>query len=394
MISVKNKSLCCGCGSCAVSCPSKAIEMYPDQAGFVFPSINKYLCTSCGLCEKKCPVLNHNNTVDTNHDIYIAYANDKTTRYNGSSGGMFGLFAEKVIFDGGVVYGAAFDKELKLKCSKANTLKELYPLYKSKYLQSDLGDSFPEIKKILDTGSKVLFVSTPCQVYALKLYLNKNYENLITVDFICHGVPSQTLFDKCRSYVEKKENIKLLSYSFRAKRKNGVTPHYYKIEYERNGNKKERIALYTESPFYYGFQRYITLRDSCYDCRFSYSNRVSDITIGDFHEVDRYLDGINRFDGVSSVVINTEKGCKLWNKVKDNTVCHTLDFKLLLQNKELMCGGTEKPLVRDEFVSALSTLPFNVVVKKYLNGKRQYTKKLYYSMPAILRKIMKKVMIR
>ncbi len=394
MISVKDKSLCCGCSSCALSCPTNAIEMVEDEAGFVFPSVNQALCINCSLCEKRCPVLNHENAEDKNHSVFIAYAKDQDVRFNGSSGGMFGLIAKNVISNGGVVFGAAFDEQFKLKCTPAQNEQQLYPLYKSKYLQSDIGDSFEKIKLLLDEGKQVLFVSTPCQVYALKLWLSKDYQNLITVDFVCHGVPSQSLFDKCRDFVEKRDSVKLLSYSFRAKKKNGATPHYYKYVVSKNGKAKEKLALYTDSPFYYGFQKYITLRDSCYDCHFSYSNRVSDITIGDFHEVDKYISGINRFDGVSNLVVNTPKGESVWESIKNDTIFYELDFLLLLQNGELMCGGTNKPKQRDEFVDALASQPFEKVVEKYLDGRRQYTKKVYYALPKFLRKIMKKVLIK
>lgn len=394
MISISTKAMCCGCAGCKTVCPTNAINMVTDEMGFVFPKVNNDICINCGLCEKNCPVLNHKNEKDLDHNIYIAFAKDKDIRFNGSSGGMFGLIAKHIIEESGVVYGAAFDDNLKLKCTCATTLEELYPLYKSKYLQSDLGESFEKIKNQLDNGIKVLFVSTPCQVYALKLFLNKEYQNLLTVDFVCHGVPSQWLFDKCKAYVEKEKNIRIFDYSFRAKKKNGATPHYYTVKYEKQGKIREKTALYIDSPFYYGFQKYITLRDSCYDCRFSHSNRVSDITIGDFHEVDKYINGINRFDGVSSFIVNTQKGQEIWSLIKNNTVFYELDFKTLLQNGELMCGGTQEPKSREEFVTALKTKNFQAVVDKYLNGKKQWTKRIYYSLPNIVRKIMKRVMIR
>ena len=394
MISIKEKWQCCGCGNCALSCPTDAIKMISDEVGFTFPSINNTLCTNCGLCETKCPVLNHKNDTNLNHEVYAAYAKDTSIRFNGSSGGMFGMIAKHILNSNGIVYGAAFDNKLKLKCTCAKTENELYDLYKSKYLQSDLGESFFHIKKALDSGISVLFVSTPCQVYALKLFLKKEYQKLTTIDFICHGVPSQDFFDKCKSFVEEKEKIQLLSYSFRAKKKNGATPHYYQRTYLKNGKKKTNISLYTNSPFYYGFQKYITLRDSCYNCQFSCSNRVSDITIGDFHEIDKYIKGINRFDGVSTVVINTEKGAEIWGEVCHNAVSHKLDFKTLLNNGDLMCGGTTKPKNRDLFINDLALLPFEIVVDKHLNGKNEYIKKFYYSMPSVLRKILKKVLIK
>lgn len=394
MISPNDKSLCCGCGSCSLTCHTKAIKMVEDEVGFVFPRVDKNLCNNCGLCEKKCPVLNHENEIDVNHEVYIAHAKDNEIRFMGSSGGMFGLIARNILEQDGVVFGAAFDDNLQLKCTSATTVDELFSLYKSKYLQSDLGDSFLKIRELLNSDRKVLFVSTPCQVYALKLFLDKDYCNLTTVDFVCHGVPSQHLFDKCRSYVERKENISLVNYTFRVKKKNGATPHYYRKEYTKFGKAYSKVLLYTDSPFYYGFQKYITLRDSCYGCRFAFSNRVSDLTIGDFHEVDKYINGINRFDGISHVVINTENGKKLWEKIRNKTVSYELDFNELIDNKELMCGNTVRPANRDQFITDLKNKTFDDVVAIHLDGKKQYVKKLYYSMPKFFRKILKKVMIR
>lgn len=394
MIKVDDKSNCCGCGSCAKNCPVGAIKIMPDKAGFLYPELNQELCVECGLCEKLCPVLNHENEENCEHNVYIAFAKKRDDRLNGSSGGMFGVIAKNEIEKGATVYAAAFDENLKLCTTSAKTDAELVSLYKSKYLQNDLKDSFEKIKEKLIGGEKVMFVSTPCQVYALKLFLNRDYENLLTVDFVCHGVPSQDFFDKCKDYTEKKEKIKIKEFMFRAKKKNGSTPHYFKIKYEKNNKEYEKTALYLEDYFYTGFQKYITLRDSCYDCKFSYSNRVSDITLGDFHEVDKYIKGINRFDGVSCLVTNTEKGKQVWSEIKEKTEFYELDFKLLLENGELMCGGTKKPHRREEFIYDLENSEFENVVYKHLNGKGQVAKRVYYNMPKFLRKIMKKVWIR
>ena len=392
MIEINEKSQCCGCGNCAMICPQNAIRIEEDECGFTFPEIDLDKCTNCNLCNKSCPVLNHKNAVCLDHSVFAAYAKDSATRFNGSSGGMFGLFAENIIDEGGIVYGAAFDENLQLKCKSVESKDSLYPLYKSKYLQSNIDGQFFAIKEHLQNGKKVLFVSTPCQVFALKLFLKRDYENLYTVDFICHGVPSQKLFDQCREYEEKRDGIKFVSYQFRAKKKNGSTPHYYKLTYSKNGKEKSKTKLYVDSLFYNGFHRkYITLRDSCYDCHFSHSNRISDITIGDFHGIDKYISGINRFDGVSTVCINTEKGMDLWNGVCENAIYYALDFSVLLENGELMCGGTQKPANRDEFIKALKEEPFGVVVRKYLDGTKSYAKKTYYSMPLFVRKIMKKI---
>lgn len=394
MIITDNKAMCCGCATCEMVCPTHSISINIDNAGFTFPTINSTSCINCNLCEKSCPILNHTNQENLEHDVYIAYAKSESVRFNGSSGGMFGLIAQHIINEGGVVYGAAFDENLNLKCTCAETIDDLQPLYKSKYIQSDLSHIFFKIKDQLDNNIQVLFVATPCQVCALKLFLKKEYDNLLTVDFVCHGVPSQHFFDKCRAYVEKKEKLTITGYSFRTKKKNGSTPHYYTIKYVKNNKSRQRTALYIDSPFYLGFQKYITLRDSCYDCHFSSSNRVSDITIGDFHEVDKYIDGINRFDGISSFVINTEKGNCIWSAIKGNTVFYQMDFKKLIANKEFMCGSTQKPKERDAFLKALISEEFEIVVKKYLNSKKQFTKRVYYLLPKFVRKTMKRIMMK
>ncbi len=391
MIEINLKKDCCGCGTCERVCPRNAIKMVPDKSGFLFPVVDTASCVGCNLCDNVCPVLNHSNEEDMEHTVYAAYSKNPQTRYEGSSGGMFGTFAKSVIAQGGRVYGAAFDKELKLRCTSAETEEELVPLYKSKYLQSDLGDSFREIEGELKNGKQILFVSTPCQVYALKRYLKKDYDNLLLVDFVCHGVPSQSLFDKCKAFVEEKEGIKLLDYQFRAKKKNGATPHYYTATYEKSGREYKKLRLYVDSPFYYGFQKYITLRDSCYDCQFSHSNRCSDITIGDFHGIDRYIKGINRFDGVSTVVINTPKGKKAWDTVAENVAFREVSFEELYKNRELMCECTKMPAGRESFIADLQEKSFEEVYAKHLDGSREYVKKLYYAMPSFTRKILKRI---
>lgn len=389
MIEIKNKKDCCGCGTCEKACPKRAISMKPDRIGFLFPEIDTDICVECGICENICPVINHCNRENKEHKVFAAYSKDPQTRFEGSSGGMFGILAKNIISQNGKVYGAAFDNDLKLKCTSADTEEALAPLYKSKYLQSDLGDSFYEIERELKLGKKILFVSTPCQVYALKRYLKKDYENLLLVDFVCHGVPSQSFFDECKKFIEEKEQIKVLDFQFRTKKENGATPHYYTITYDKNGKHHKKVKLYVHSPFYYGFQKYITLRDSCYDCRFSHSNRCSDITIGDFHGIDKYIKGINRFDGVSTVVLNTEKGENVWETISGNVIYHDIDFETLYNNGELMRGGTQMPIGREEFIADLEALPFEQVFEKHLDGSKEYIKQIYYALPTFARKFLK-----
>ncbi len=397
MIDIINPTNCCGCGNCALVCPKQCIRIKEDSCGFLLPVVNKAECVNCNACDMACPVQNHKNQVVTEHEAFITYAKDKRTRFAGSSGGMFGTIAN-YIFDGNeekdvYVYGASFDECLQLKLTRADCKKDLCILYKSKYLQSNLGCKFVEIKDLLDKGKKVMFTATPCQVCALKLYLKDDYENLLTLDFVCHGVPSQNLFDKCRRYVEKKRGIVLKDYQFRTKRKRGSTPHYCKLTYIKNGKLKTKTMLYTKDPFYLGFQKYITMRDSCYDCQFSYSNRCSDITIGDFHQVDEFVRGINRFDGVSLLVTNTKKGKDVWENVKESLYYYELDAsKLIKENKLLSGNGTVITEKRSRFLKDLQDKEFDEVVKTHLNTKKEWKKNFYYSLPRFVREKIKKVM--
>ena len=390
MLSVST-NLCCGCGNCALVCPKGCISLTENENGFLLPTVNTDSCISCGKCEKVCPVLDYTAKIDETHTAFAAYAKTPKDRFNGSSGGVFGGAAKHFLKSNGIVYGAAFDEHLQLKTTKAENEDELTPLFKSKYLQCDIGSAFIDIRQHLENGKKVLYTATPCQIQALKKYLGKTYENLWTIDFVCHGVPSQKFFDLCREYTQTKQNIQIENYQFRAKKKHGSTPHYYKMKYRKNEKSKEKTSLYLHSPFYYGFQKYITLRESCYHCPFAKSNRPSDITIGDFHAIDKYVAGINRFDGVSTVVINTEKGATLWKEIQPDFVEHPIDFSVLLENKELMTGPTPKPKNYDVFWSNYRALSFKDFAKKHLNGKKEWMKRLYYHLPAFTRKILKKV---
>lgn len=389
-----NMRECCGCGACAAKCSKNAIEMLAaGPLGAVVPIVDEQVCVGCGACGKSCPVLNKQaEKNDFLQATYAAFSKNGEVRFNSSSGGMFLTFANKCIELGYKVYGAAFDENMKLKCVGADNKGELLLLAKSKYLQSDITDKYAEIEVALKNGEKVLFVSTPCQVSALKSFLNKDFENLLTVDFFCHGVPSQKLFDECLEFEDEKYSRKTREYTFRAKVKNGVTPHYYRIKYEKNGKTCEKTDFYYKSLFYALFQQYITLRDSCYDCAFAKSERASDITIGDFHEIDKYVEGINRFDGVSTVVINSRIGNELWQIIKDELEVYEMDTDKLKKDGTIFCGGTRKPAGRDEFIKVYDSEGLAAVAKRYFGARKYYKQAIYYRMPRSIRSILKKLM--
>lgn len=204
------KAMCSGCRTCVYVCPVKAISVETDRDGFEHIVIDDKLCIQCEKCKSVCPMLNGN-------------------------GGLFGILAKEIIKNEGVIYGAAFNGNLKLKTTKAETEEELYPLFKSKYLLCDIDDKFREIKKKLEHGKQVLYCSSPCQIAGLKLYLGKNvekeYPNLFLIDFVCHGVGSQSLFDQSIEYTEKKKGIKIHKVIFRYKVKYASSKYYYNYQY-------------------------------------------------------------------------------------------------------------------------------------------------------------------
>ena len=391
MIQILQERDCCGYGACSVVCPQNCITMQEGTLGHLFPRVDQTKCVGCGLCNRVCPM-----QVDLTHcdrqAAVAAFAKDATTRFEGSSGGMFGVFSKKLLANGYIVYGAAFDEDLKLQCMSANTVEELSPLYKSKYLQSDMTGGFKKIKEQLRAGKKILFVSTPCQVYALKSYLMEDYPNLLTVDFFCHGVPSQRFFNQCLAEEEKALGSKILRYGFRAKKKRGATPHYVALSYEKNGRQKDIIDYYFVSPFYAIFQKYIDLRESCYNCRFAGRNRASDITIGDFHDIDRYIQGVNRFDGVSTVVLNTPKGYAMWDSCLEYVQAYPMDLEKLISDGQCFGNGTNRPARRDEFVDDYNKLETEALLRKWANPNAYRKQQIYYGLPKAIRQKLKKFM--
>lgn len=207
---------CCGCGACVNICPNSCISMEVDSLGFNYPRISEEKCNSCGLCEKVCPPLNKGNKEKSQPFSWAGHASSEKIRSSSSSGGLFFLFAKKILDDDGVVYGAALASDCKtVSHIEVKTLPELAKLQGSKYVQSNIGDCYKKAKVHLDAGRKVLFSGTPCQIDGLRLYLRKKYDNLLTIEVICHGTPSPTVFSKYVDYMSKKLGSKITKIRFR-----------------------------------------------------------------------------------------------------------------------------------------------------------------------------------
>lgn len=189
MIHITNRQDCCGCAACAQRCPKQCISMKEDAEGFLYPTVDTEVCIDCGLCEKVCPELNSGRERQP-QKVYAAINKDEKIRLGSSSGGVFTALAEQTIDEGGVVFGARFDENWEVVHAYTETKEGLTAFRGSKYVQSRIGNAYKDAERFLRNGRKVLFTGTPCLVMGLKLYLGRDYDNLLTVDFLCHGVPS------------------------------------------------------------------------------------------------------------------------------------------------------------------------------------------------------------
>lgn len=294
---------CTGCGACFNICPTGAISMSECVAGFLYPKIDKEKCVNCTECVKTCPVNSGIKPCERNA-CYSAFVTNKESLKKSSSGGVFGALAESVLKRKGAVYGAAYDDDLRVVHDKATNLSELDKTRGSKYVQSDKRDTFKEIEVLLDKGDNVLFSGCPCEVAGLKAYLKRDYENLLTVDLVCHGVPSYKVF---KAYInEKPFGDKVVNVAFRDKRNGwGNSTVRYDLS-----NGAEETESYFDCKFLKGYIDNVYLRKSCYNCAFKGDVRASDITLGDMwgaHEIDGAK--VNK-DGTSLVLVHTAKGAK------------------------------------------------------------------------------------
>ena len=304
---------CTGCSACAHICPKNCISMLPDNYGFLYPQINNDLCVKCGICEKNCPVLNkveQENVLNTN--AYSAKANNENIRNQSSSGGVFSVIAEIVLKNNGIVYGAAFDENFVVKHIGIASIDDLDLLRRSKYVQSDLNNSFSLVESNLKDGKTVLFTGTPCQVEGLLSYLKNPYDNLITMDFVCHGVPAPNVWEQYKTHLEKQYNSSVTDVNFRDKSLGWKKPSL-RIEFQ-NGN--VYCNAFGNDPYIKAFLANLDLRNSCYTCNFKNTKHKSDITVADFWGIDKIDPAIDDDKGLSLLLVNTQNGITLINELE------------------------------------------------------------------------------
>lgn len=342
----KDEKTCIGCECCVQICPQKCISMEKNSRGFYVPKVDKEKCINCGLCKKKCPY--ENDVKKSNiQKSYAAISNDINLIKTSTSGGIFLQFGKEIISEKGIVFGCAWNSENQANHIQVDNEKDLIKLSQSKYVQSNLENTFIDAQKYLNDGRKVLYSGTACQLAGLISFLGKEYDNLYTVEVACHGVPSPGLFENYLKWFEKKENKKIKQFSFRNKAKHKTGEHYmFCVEYT-DGSKKYYYA--NEDPYYASFLNAKILRKTCYECKYKGKNRISDITLCDYWGIDREHKKFPAQNGVSAVMINSIKGEKLFNKVKNNlTYIETTFESISKHNKSLInSASTEKMIEYD-----------------------------------------------
>ena len=328
MVLLQNKENCCGCGACSQICPRGCITLQEDDEGFLYPVVEQNRCVQCGLCLSACPFHNPQEKVEPKY-AFAAIAKDERIRKESSSGGIFSLLAQQTLADDGVVFGAMFDNHWNVIHGYVENVEDLSKLRGSKYVQSVIGNTFVIAKKYLENGRFVLFSGTPCQIAGLNRFLGKEYEKLLTVDVICHGTPSPKIWRWYLKKLEKEQLRSISAISFRDK-DNGWKRYNMSIGFSDSGVVENKSLYHRDNPYMIAFLDNLSLRPSCNMCKAKSGSSHSDITLADFWNVDKVLDGVDDDKGVSLVMVNTAKGLAALNALEGGSF-QSVDYRQAIQ---------------------------------------------------------------
>lgn len=306
MIHITDKYNCCGCEACVQACPKECISFDEDTEGFRYPKVDTSLCVECGTCEKVCPILTPYEKRRPQKQI-AAINPDETIRKQSSSGGIFTMLAERVIHEGGIVYGVRFDENWQAVFGHTETTEGLAAFRGSKYIQARVGNVFLEVSEFLKSGRKVLFIGTPCQVAALRHFLHHEYDNLFLVDFICHGVPSPKVWRMYIDEVTQNSVSAIRDVQFRNK-KQGWKRFNFNLTYNKLGQQYNISSCHKKNHYMRIFENDVILRPSCHNCKAKGGRSGSDLSIADFWGIWKLNSEMDDDRGTSLVMVHTDKG--------------------------------------------------------------------------------------
>lgn len=375
---------CVGCRSCELACPNKCISMNPDHEGFLYPTVDTGNCISCGLCLKKCPVMNTQQGNSFSTEYYALKTKNKKDIFNSASGGAADTATKILLQKGGYVYGAAYDEDFRVKHIEVTNESGREKLQSSKYVQSDTGKCFLLARKRLNEGKYVLFTGTPCQIAGLNAFLGKSYDNLVTIDLICHGVPSPLLFKKYLNHKKRKMNGDIIYYNFRSKVKRGWGTQY--LIKTKTKTKTKTLSLDKYGKHFLTGDCY---RECCYQCKYANLSRNGDLTIGDFWGIEKCHPEFSSHLGVSLVLVNTSKGKQILDDMKDEVELLSCSSEEALVKQENLIHPTARPDERKCFYTGIQNDNFI----DSLNVGLQLKERIKACLPAKLVKILKRYFV-
>lgn len=361
---VIEKNKCTGCMACKNICPKNAIAIEKDENGFEYPKIDKQICINCGICKKVCPVETklQQNTQDIS--VYACKNKNEEIRLKSSSGGVFTLIANYILEQNGVVFGACFNENFEVVHDFVEEKTELGKFRGSKYLQSKIKNTYKKVKEFLENDRKVLFTGTPCQVEGLLAFLKKDYDNLYTQDFICHGIPSPKVWKKYLEYKKKINNENPQEINFRRKDILGWNQYQMSFIYSDS----EENINHNDDPYMNMFLKDLDLRESCYACNFKKRKRNSDITIADFWGINNVRPEMNDEKGTSAILVNSKKGIELFENIKNDIVFTEEKIEDIEIYNPCFIRSTPYNEKREEFFEDLEKNDFEYLIEKYLKN--------------------------
>lgn len=398
-----SKSDCCGCGACLNSCPKNAISMQEDAYGNVFPEIDEELCVQCGKCASVCSYQK-----DTEGQlplkVYAAAAKSDAILKNSPSGGVFAVLANKVLDQSGAVFGCTAEYSQKTGIHTHHIMvedrSELGKLQGSKYVKSDLELCYREVWKQLENGRMVLFSGTPCQVDGLNGFLGgKQYDNLIMVDLICHGVPGEKLFRDYLAVEEKRLGMRVCGFDFRSKEKGWGSFVFAEHCQRADGREINQYLSSKRSSYYWLFLEGASYRDSCYSCKYAGKHRFGDLTIGDFWGIEEmhpeYLQNgqLNPKKGISCVLVNSEKGRSFLEQCRDEMILRDSSFDAAAKANGQLNHPAKRPESRDVVMELYRRKGYGAVDKWYQEhlGVKHYLYPIWDCVPESWRRRLKAV---
>ena len=372
---------CTCCAACYNVCAKKAIDFTEDSYGVKRAYINENLCVNCGLCKKVCPAINV-PVFNSPKSAIAAYTKDENDKKTVSSGGLATAIYKKIVGDGGVGYGVTANVD-KAEFIRIDSVTEVERLKGSKYVESIIGDTYKKLKQDLINGKKCVFIGTPCQVAGLKNYLGRDYGELVTIDFVCHGTPSAESFSEYLKSVTKNKNFD--RFSFRGQNDWCLTIYNKdKIVYKKKQD---------EDPYFYSFLKCLTFKENCYSCRYAKRERVSDLTIGDFWGINKgALDGYK--GKISLCLINNEKGAEFFKEISQFLCYEERDIEEAINgNAQLRSPSVKSPLI-NEFLKSYKSHGFVYAlnaIRITKECKQNFIKNGILYLPRKIKKVFKKL---